>query len=133
MPGAEITITPIRPGDDGSIGAQRARLDAAFAMETTDQSASQPGVHGYLLVLRFAIINLVAFVLLGGAYLQGWVHMVISADSTGLTFAIFAALAEATVIAASVREEEAIFLWLQIDGVDEPRAYTLPWSRRAAE
>ena len=42
-------------------------------------------------------------------------------------------LAEATVIAASVREDEAIYLWLQIDGVDEPRAYSLPWSRPAAE
>ncbi|MFP6744705.1 MAG: MotA/TolQ/ExbB proton channel family protein [Alphaproteobacteria bacterium] len=44
-------------------------------------------------MLRFAVINLVAFALLGGAYLKGWVHMVISADSTGLTFAIFAAFA----------------------------------------
>lgn len=42
-------------------------------------------------------------------------------------------LAEATVIAASMREDEAIYLWLQIEGVDEPRAYTLPWSRPAAE
>ncbi len=42
-------------------------------------------------------------------------------------------LAEATVIAATARENEAIYLWLQIDGVDEPRAYTLPWNRRAAE
>ena len=41
-------------------------------------------------------------------------------------------LAEATVIAASVREEEAIFLWLQIDGADEPRAHTLPCRRAAS-
>ena len=42
-------------------------------------------------------------------------------------------LAEATVIAAVIREDEAIYVWLRIDGVDEPRAYALPWSRRAAE
>ena len=42
-------------------------------------------------------------------------------------------LAEATVIAATSRENEAIYLWLQIDGVDEPRAYALPWNRRANE
>ena len=42
-------------------------------------------------------------------------------------------LAGATVIAATIREDEAIYLWLQIDGVEEPRAYVLPWSRRAAE
>ena len=42
-------------------------------------------------------------------------------------------LAEATVIASLIREDEAIYLWLQIDGIEEPRAYALPWSRRAAE
>ena len=42
-------------------------------------------------------------------------------------------LAEATVIAATLREDVAIYLWLRIDGVDEPRAYVLPWDRRAAE
>ena len=84
--GDEPIITPIRRGDDGAIGAQRARLEAAFA-------SAEPGVHRYLLVLRFAVINLVAFALLGGAYVQGWIHMVIGADSTGLTFAIFAAFA----------------------------------------
>ncbi len=42
-------------------------------------------------------------------------------------------LAEAMVIASTIREDEAIYLWLQIDGVEEPRAYALPWSRRVAE
>ena len=40
---------------------------------------------------------------------------------------------EATVIAASVHEGEAIFLWLRLDDVAEPRAYALPWSRAVAE
>ena len=40
---------------------------------------------------------------------------------------------EATVLAASLREDEAIYLWLQLRGVDEPRAYALPWHRDLAE
>ena len=40
---------------------------------------------------------------------------------------------EATVVAATMREEEGIYLWLRIDGVAEPRSYVLPWNRRLAE
>jgi hypothetical protein len=40
---------------------------------------------------------------------------------------------EATVLAASMREDEAIYLWLQLKNVPEPRAYSLPWHRELAE
>ena len=40
---------------------------------------------------------------------------------------------EATVLAASLREDQAIYLWLQLKDVAEPRAYTLPWHRDLAE
>ncbi|GBD41268.1 hypothetical protein HRbin39_00647 [bacterium HR39] len=40
---------------------------------------------------------------------------------------------EATVLAHLVREGEGIYLWLQLGGVPEPRAYVLPWDRRTAE
>ena len=40
---------------------------------------------------------------------------------------------EATVLAASMREDEAIYLWLQLKNVPEPRAYSLPWQRELAE
>lgn len=39
---------------------------------------------------------------------------------------------EALVIAAEMRENEAIYLWLRLDGETEPRAYALPWSEQAA-
>jgi len=39
----------------------------------------------------------------------------------------------ATVLGQLVREGEGIYLWLQLDGVGEPRAYVLPWDRRTAE
>ncbi len=37
------------------------------------------------------------------------------------------AVPEATVLGASMREDQAIVLWLQFDGTAEPRAYALPW------
>jgi hypothetical protein len=41
--------------------------------------------------------------------------------------------AEATVLGSSLREGEAIYVWLQLAEVPEPRAFTLPWSRDLAE
>ncbi|MCZ6577252.1 MAG: MotA/TolQ/ExbB proton channel family protein [Acidiferrobacterales bacterium] len=43
----------------------------------------------YLLVLRFALLNLVGFALLGAAYIQGLVDMAIAADRTYLSVVIF--------------------------------------------
>jgi hypothetical protein len=40
---------------------------------------------------------------------------------------------EATVLGNAMVEDQAIYLWLQLDGVQEPRAYELPWDRRTAE
>jgi hypothetical protein len=40
---------------------------------------------------------------------------------------------EATVLGNNVVEHQAIYLWLQLDGVREPRAYELPWDLRTAE
>ncbi len=42
-------------------------------------------------------------------------------------------LPEATLLGPSMQEEKAIYLWLQVPEIDEPRAYTLPWSRPLAE
>ena len=41
--------------------------------------------------------------------------------------------AEATVVGSSFDESRAIYVWLQLDGVPEPRAYALPWDKRVAE
>jgi hypothetical protein len=40
---------------------------------------------------------------------------------------------EATVLSVSVREGEAIYLWLRLDESLEPRYYVLPWRRELAE
>ena len=39
----------------------------------------------------------------------------------------------AAVLGVSLSEGKAIYLWLQLDGVAEPRYYVLPWRQRAAE
>jgi alkylation response protein AidB-like acyl-CoA dehydrogenase len=40
---------------------------------------------------------------------------------------------EATVLGSRISEGDGIYLWLQINGVREPRAYVLPWDRDLAE
>ncbi len=42
-------------------------------------------------------------------------------------------VAEASVLSATFHEGEAIYLWLQLENVAEPRAYMLPWSQATAE
>ncbi len=42
-------------------------------------------------------------------------------------------LPEATLLGASMRENKAIYLWLRVPELDEPRAYVLPWNRKLAE
>jgi methionine-rich copper-binding protein CopC len=40
---------------------------------------------------------------------------------------------EATVVSAKLREGKAIYLWIEMPGTDEPRAYQLPWQQELAK
>lgn len=40
---------------------------------------------------------------------------------------------EATVLGSSLREDDGIYLWLQLPELSEPRSYVLPWNREVAE
>ncbi len=40
---------------------------------------------------------------------------------------------EATVLGSQLRENQGIYLWLQLAEVAEPRGYVLPWNRTTAE
>ena len=40
---------------------------------------------------------------------------------------------EATVVGSKLREGEAIYLWIELAGTDEPRAYKLPWHQQLAK
>lgn len=42
-------------------------------------------------------------------------------------------LSEAVVLGANLREGESIYLWLRVDGVEEPRSYVLPWDQKLAK
>ena len=42
-------------------------------------------------------------------------------------------LPEATLLGANMQEDRAIYLWLKVPEINEPRAYTLPWNRALAE
>ncbi len=55
---------------------------------TTAQAADNAG--GHALLLRFIALNMAAIALLAAAWGQGWLQLVIDADSTGLTFVIVA-------------------------------------------
>jgi len=40
---------------------------------------------------------------------------------------------EAEILAVSLKEGEAIFMWLRLDGALEPRYYVFPWNLKLAE
>ncbi len=42
-------------------------------------------------------------------------------------------LEEAQVLAATLHEGEAIYLWLRLSGLRQPRYYAMPWQRDTAE
>lgn len=42
-------------------------------------------------------------------------------------------LAEAAVLGARMEEGKAIYVWLGMEGIDEPRAYVLPWDEELAK
>lgn len=67
-----------------NVGARTADLRAWFAV----LSADDPFVHSYLLALRFVMINLIAIVLLGAAWLEGWLTILMVGDSTHLVAVI---------------------------------------------
>lgn len=39
---------------------------------------------------------------------------------------------DTTLLAAQMAENEAIYLWVEVAGLDQPRAYALPWSEETA-
>ncbi len=56
--------------------------------------------YSYLLWLRFSMVNMAAFAVVGVAYMQGWVDMVLVADNTGLSLVILAAFVIGLALAA---------------------------------
>jgi MotA/TolQ/ExbB proton channel family len=69
-------------GPNGAPG--RAALPAWLGALYDGDTAAQR----YLLLMRFAVLNLVALALLGAAWLKGWVGLVVAGDSTQLVLII---------------------------------------------
>jgi hypothetical protein len=68
------------PADE--VGATRTR--GWFAALSEDD----PSLFSYLLALRFGVVNLIALVLLGAAWLKGWLTSLVISDTTHLVAAI---------------------------------------------
>ncbi len=78
---------------DDAASPDRGRLVPVAADDGVDTDAvpiDASATQRHLLLLRFAVFNLAAFALLGAAYVQGWIGIVVRSDGTGLTLAIFA-------------------------------------------
>ncbi len=76
---AEMSVLPDPSAD------MRSPVDQS--PHATAQLTSDP--HSYLLILRFVLVNLVAFALLGAAHVHGLVAMALGADKTHLVSVIF--------------------------------------------
>ncbi len=76
-----------RPTSDVSPGAFGPLAALEQALE--DRATSRDRL-SYRLLLRFALINLAGFALVGVGYGQGWIDIILSADSSGMTLVITA-------------------------------------------
>jgi len=76
---------PISSTPAGPAGARRSLDELSRAIE--DKPVARDN-QSYRLLLRFALVNLVGFALLGAAHGQGWVETVIASDHSGITLVI---------------------------------------------
>jgi hypothetical protein len=83
----EETARPPKPAAAASDRRDGSWEPVAWLLEKALAPSRDP--HRYLLVLRFALLNVVGFALLGVAYMQGLVAKVIVADPTYLCVLIF--------------------------------------------
>lgn len=100
-------VPGIAPADDGATQADKGKHsnEDTGAMEAASRPLAKPypeewDPRRYLLLLRFLLLNLVGFGLLGAAYAQGLVHKAITADRTHLAVVIFFVFLAGLVICA---------------------------------
>ncbi len=79
--------------------------------------------------VKIGVLGVVAVFLPAGYF--GLLEMLSRPKPAGLELARLN-LAEATVLGSRMEEDKAIYLWLGMPGVEEPRAYTLPWDETLA-
>ena len=108
--GGQPDLAPARAGLTGWLGALYEGGGAA---------------QRYLLLMRFAVLNLVALALLGAAWLNGWVGFVMQADTTQLVLLIALVFVYGLVSCG----QKVLVTSLEINQVRDPRRY--PGSRVA--
>jgi hypothetical protein len=108
-------------GGAPSLAPARAGLAAWLGALYEGDSAAQR----YLLLMRFAVLNLVALALLGAAWLKGWVGFVMQADTTHLVLLIALVFAYGLVSCA----HKVLVTSVEINQARDPRRY--PGSRVA--
>ena len=79
----DFTVDSLSQTGDARVGQARPTAIGRIA-----HAINNP--HSYLLLLRYAIINIVALALLGIAWTEGWVDKVLINDTTNMSVAIFA-------------------------------------------
>jgi len=70
------------------------RAATVAGRQRAGDAASAGAERHYLLVSRFALLNLLGFALLAVAYALGWVDIVLAGDTSGISILIFAASRE---------------------------------------
>lgn len=84
-----------------------------------------PSAYRYLLVMRFLVVNLVAFALVAAAWMQGWLNSVFAGDATKLALVIVAVFLAGLVLSGiKVMQASA-----ELNQIKSPKDY--PKSRAA--
>ena len=91
-----VPISPTQPSQlhaavaaATALGESQATAEQHLAWLTAKTRAASIKPHHYLLALRFALVNILGFALLGVAYAQGLVQKVLLGDQTYLSVVIF--------------------------------------------
>ncbi|WGF86235.1 MotA/TolQ/ExbB proton channel family protein [Marinivivus vitaminiproducens] len=76
-------------GSSAFSGPETADVRPDWPEFIADLAPGKADQRAYLLLLRFALLNLVSIALLGAAYLQGWISALLAGDTTYMVTLIF--------------------------------------------
>lgn len=79
-----------------------------------DRPISELGRYSYLLLLRFAVVNLTGAALLGAAWAQGWIDPIVMTDDTRLCLLIFLVF----LLGLGLAAEKALMLSRELNALD---------------
>lgn len=82
-------VEPVIPARSAGPAEELNAAEQQLAWLVTKATRADKDSYRYLLLLRFAVVNLVAFGLLGAAYVHGFVGDIVASDQTRLVVVIF--------------------------------------------